>query len=246
MAKLEPLVIRAKLQQGLVWDPRYGIALDGLLTSLIRASEASKGGVPAGSLLDGGLGLDEPRDWDLPLAKCQEGGSGQWHWLATVGLPLGYGGTSLPPAPFDAHRLMVKLDERRAEAIAISLPKNVGGSRGRFRTKLTPVLVTVAYEIQWHAIGDIEHIKEILMDADSIGGRRGSGEGKVESWQVQRTPRSDVFLFAHTHPNGKLGRAVPVACAKKMKLTNWHEGYAGLRPPMFHKARQQLLVLPEM
>lgn len=246
MVRLEPLVITVSLQQGLVWDPRYGIALDGLLTSLTRASEAHKRGLLAGSLLDGGLNPEIPQDWDLPLAKCKEGGSEQWHWMATVGQPLGYDAMPLSNAPFDPHRLMVKLDERRAEAVAISLPKNVGGARGRFRTKLTPVMVTVAREIQWHALGDMDLLNDLLANADSIGGRRGSGEGKVESWRVKYAASKDPFFFGHTHPNGKLGRAVPFACAKKLDLIDWNEGYAGLRPPMFHRARQQLLALPDM
>lgn len=246
MAGLKPLIITARLQQGVSWDPRYGIALDGLLNSLIRASEAFKEGILAGSLLDGGLDLENPKEWDLPLAKCENTENDDWHWLATVGQPLGLGDSELVSSPLDAHRLMVKLDERRAESIAVALPKNVGGPRGRYRTRVTPVLVTVSSSIQWHAIGDLEKISNILSPVLTIGARRGSGEGKVESWHVQESEVLDYKRFGHTHPNGKLGRAVPESCALALGLDVSHKGYAGLRPPMFHKTRQKLLVLPDM
>ena len=246
MAGLKPLVITARLQQGLSWDPRYGIALDGLLNSLIRASEASKGGILTGSLLDGGLDLENPKEWDLPLQKCDIAQDGDWHWMATVGQPLGLNDSELPPAPLDAHRLMVKLDERRSESISVALPKNVGGPRGRYRTRVTPVLVTVSSSIQWHAIGDLDAILDILSPVFTIGARRGSGEGKVESWHVQEVEASDYRRFGHTHPNGKLGRAVPESCALALGLDISNKGYAGIRPPMFHKTRQKLLVLPNM
>lgn len=245
---LKPLVITAYLRHGLSLDLRYGIALDGLLTASLRASEGYLKGIMAGSLLDGGLALGAPKEWDLPLGKCKEDLEIGWHWMATTGQPIDIYGKPLPSAPFDPHRLMVRLDERRSEAIALSIPKNVGGPRGRYRTRVTPVMNTPCFGLVWHAYGNSEKIKELVESLTTIGARRGSGEGAVSSWDIlEVSPKGlDIFTFAHTHPDGNLGRPVPTLCAQKLGFKDNPTGYAGIRPPMFHSSRQKILVLPKV
>lgn len=237
--RLTALTVTATLQQGLVLDPRYGVALDGLLASLVRHRAAQ--GRP-GADLDGGLNA-APADWDLPLARCTLAGD-DWHWAASTGQAVDGAGQHLPAAPADPHRLMVRLDERRAEQVALRLPRNVGGPRGRYRTKVTPVLATVCPAITWHAYGDPDLIAELLTGLPSVGGRRGTGEGTVLAWAVTEQDVGDPDAFAHTHPDGSLGRPVPAACARQYGFPADRTGLAGLRPPMFHRDRQRLLVLP--
>ena len=248
MARLafKALKITAFLRHGLSLDLRYGIALDGLLTASLRASEGHQRNLLAGSMLDGGLGLDSPKEWELPLGKCMEDLDTGWHWMATTGQPIGVDGITLPPAPFDPHRLMVRLDERRSEAIAVSLPKNVGGPRGRYRTRVTPVMNTPCSGLVWHAYGNLNEVKNLLEPLTTIGARRGSGEGVVSSWSVVEVKEKDldIFSFSHKHPDGSLGRPVPLDCAKKLGFQDNPTGYAGIRPPMFHSSRQKMLVLP--
>lgn len=238
----------AVLQQGISIDPRYGVSLDGLLASQIRAEQAHRlGPGTPGSVLDGGLNPqdgEDPLEVDLPLARCTIGGEEDWHWLTTIGQPVDHDGNPVPFDP-DPHRMLGGLDERRAEQVAVSLPKNVGGPRGRFRNRVTPVLVVPAAAIVWHAVGQPAEIRRLLEPLTTIGARRGSGEGTVLRWEFSVVYKEDPLLFGHTHPDGTLGRPVPRACAERLGMSCRRLGYAGLRPPMFHPVRQRMLVLPD-
>jgi CRISPR type IV-associated protein Csf3 len=247
MAGLVPLRVTAVLQQGVAMDLRYGIALDGLLTGQVRGEAAYADGIAPGSNLDGGLAEIEPHDWDLPLARCVESGD-DWHWLCTTGLPQDHSGNRVTGVP-DAHRLLGDIDERRAAQVAVSMPKNVGGARGRFRRRITPVLVFPAARVVWHAVGDHEAVQRLLEGITTVGARRGSGEGTVISWLVETVALNNAeeqFLHGHLHADGVAGRPMPMPCATRAGVPTGVTGLAGLRPPMFHAGRQKVLVLPDL
>lgn len=239
MARLgTPMIVTATLQQGLAFDVKHGLALDGLLVSSMRSQEAQ--GSP-GSLLDGGLALDVPQIWELPLARCTRDGD-LWHWMATSGLPTDEAGLPVPFIP-DPHRLLQTLDERRAAQIAISQPQHVGGARGRFRQRVTPVLTIPAAQIVWHAVGDPDRVQQLLENVPAIGGRRGSGEGAVLRWSVIDVNPENIDYFAHTHPTGIQGRPLPEGCVRSLGMVSEEVAPAGLRPPLFHPSQQQMLVV---
>lgn len=245
MAGLVPLKITALLQQGVAMDQRYGIALDGLLTGQVRGVTAHlEHGTGPSSVLDGGLALEDPQDWDLPLGRCVHSGD-DWHWMATTGMPQDWSGDRVSGVP-DAHRLLGDFDERRAEQISVALPKNVGGARGRFRRRTTPVLVFPAVSVVWRAVGDPVAVETLLRGISTVGARRGSGEGAVLQWLVEEVDIEDSFMHAHTHPDGVAGRPLPMPCAQRAEVPTHITGTAGLRPPMFHPGRQKVLVLPQL
>lgn len=236
-----PLLVTAYLQQGIVMDQRYGLTLDGLLSSVVRQQ---KSGNIQKSLLDGGLNVENPELWDLPLARCEV--SKDWHWLCTGANAVDREGKTIIPyldSP-DTHRLSVRSDERRANVVAVKVPADLGGTRGRFRPKVSPVLVTPAYALSWRAVGDADTILELLSTVSSIGGRRGSGEGYVLKWEVGEVEVDDPIGFAHLQQDGKLGRPVPKECAELFHAEKWVEGTAGIRPPLFHESMQRLLAVP--
>lgn len=236
-----PLIVIAYLQQGIVMDQRYGLTLDGLLSSAVRQKEA--GGIQK-SVLDGGLQVDDPEVWDLPLARCHI--SEEWHWLCTGANAIdSLGNTIIPYAESpDPHRLTVRPDERRAKAVAVKIPADLGGTRGRFRPRVSPVLVTPAHALIWRAVGNPNDILDLLSTLPSIGGRRGSGEGHVLKWEVQKVHVDEPIQFAHLHEDGRLGRPAPILCAKNFNATKWAEGAAGIRPPLFHESNQRFLAVP--
>ena len=243
MAGLAPLKITAALQQGIVLDPLYGVSLDGILAGQVRAHMANNEGLcGAPSLLDGGLSGSSSISWDLPLARCEE--DEDWHWLATTGSLVDQNGVPVPLIP-DTHRLLGEVDEIRARRIAVSLPKNLGGARGRYRRRVTPVISVPAAAIVWHAVGDLDKIEQLVNPLASIGSRRASGEGAVTSWTVEEVePSSDVWTFGHSHPNGEAGRLLPISCANRLGLELSQTVVAGIRPPMFHQDTQRTLVVP--
>lgn len=239
---MQPLEITAYLQQGIVLDLRNRLPLDGILTSVVRSLKAAAAGLP-GSELDGGLHGEEIQEWNLPLSRCEA--SSSWHWHCSGAWLLGPSGEAIQPLP-DTHRLLVRLDESRASRVAIRLPKHAGGPRGRFRPRLTPVVSYPASAVRWRATGDRDEISELVNHLPAIGSRRGAGEGAVLSWQVAEVdvPESELDAFTHLRPDGRLSRPVPLECAKRLNAANWEEGHAGLRPPLFHRSRQEICAVP--
>lgn len=242
MAGLESLTVEAELQQGVAIDFRYGLGFDGILASQIRSFEAvAQGYQNVDSSVDGGLHLDEPFEWELPLKKCVQ--KEDWHWMVTTGYLVDREGGPVPYIP-DVHLLLNEIDQDRARHVAVRMPQEVGGARGRFKKKLTPVLTLPAHKIIWHAIGDKEKIESLLDNVYSIGARRNNGEGTVLKWVIKPAETVDDFFFGHTHPDGSLGKPCLLECAQKLNIEQYVLGEAGLRPPLFHKKMQKQLVIP--
>lgn len=231
-----PFAVTAVLQQGLVWDRFYGLALDGILAAVSR-----RVGVPAGipgSLIDGGLSAVEVAEWPLPLARCVDGSDSDWHWACGHGQPLDGDGSPVEPGPPDVHRLSTRPDERRAPSVAVRLPADLGGRRGRFRPRLRPVLVTPARLVRWHAVGDPERVLGLLGAVPAVGGRRGAGEGAVLRWGVAVSEPGDAFGWVHRAWDGAPSRPMPIACAEEAGVSFVRQR-AGLRPPLFHPVMQR-------
>jgi hypothetical protein len=246
-----PFIVKAWLSQGIVLDYGFGLTLDGILSSTKRKTLFTHG---VGSLYDGGLDSLEPTEIELPLGKCciaehelDSVGKPVWHWQAGAGVPLDFSGQKISLAPPDQHRLFVKVDEKRISDTTIALPKEVGGSRGRFRNKVTPVLNVPAAYIEWRGVGNVEEVEKLLSNIDAVGARRGSGEGAVYRWEFEeKYDIENIDIFFHTNDDDSLNRPVPIACAQKVNAKKWHVGVGGLRPPLFHKTRQMELALPDL
>lgn len=242
-----PIRITAMLEQGIVMDSFYGLALDGILVSQLRKSIAAELGLgrPGGSDLDGGLSMEHPIDWHLPLARCvSDEASDEWHWACSIGFAAGINGEHLGDEPPDPHRLSVRLDARRAHQVALRVPATAGGSSGRFRPRVTPVLTVVAHSVTWNAVGHIDQVAALLASVPSVGGRRGSGEGAVRQWKFKPVASDDPWRFSHVFDEQHLARPMPAACAKQAGFAEPRLGQAGIRPPLLHPSRQRMLALP--
>lgn len=77
----QPLRVTASLEGGLATAGTWGIALDGLLASLLHAQAKASGDDISGPVLDD----PDPADLDLPLARCH---SDPWHWASTCAWPV--------------------------------------------------------------------------------------------------------------------------------------------------------------
>lgn len=239
MAELIPLTITARLQQGAALDARFGIGLDGLLTSLLRAAAKNETGVRTGSELDGGASAPVLAEIDLPLARCA---ADPWHWMCTTAYPLDWDRSPLAPEP-DVHHIRYSHQREIAEQTSVRLPQHVPISAGRYRSRRVPVVVFPAPYIQFRAVGDPTAIQGLLDGCHSIGSHRRSGEGAVLGWDLDAAPGADEDLWGHAHGDGTLGRPVPAECAERLDLTA-ESGRAGIRPPYWHPDRQHTLLLP--
>lgn len=247
MARLNgaPFTVTAHTPAGVAFDPRLGVALDGILTSVVRGAAAPEGAAP--STIDGGLSGGAGgvlHVWELPLARCGDSEQGGWHWAATTGWPSGPGGV-WAGGPATHHRLFQTLRTPRVEEAATGLPKHLSKTRGRLRDRVTYVPVWPCTALVWRAVGDPGRVRELVEGLPSVGARRGSGEGWVSHWVVEEHPDvADLDLFAHTHPDGWQGRPLPGRCVTRLGLPPGETSEAGLRPPMFHPANRAPLVFP--
>lgn len=230
----QPLRVIAHMATGVACATPWGIALDGLLASELRAIQKQ--------LLEG-LGSDitsamddaNPPDLRLPLARCTI--SPQWHWAATCGFPED---PSIRP---DVHTWTGRIDARHADHTSHYQPATVDQQRGRYKAHRMPLLVTPTRRLTWFAIGDAEAIQTLLEGITAIGKKRSQGEGHVLAWEVIPTPLDD-FTAAHCYPDGTLGRPTPPECLAGRSNLHTHLGSAGLRPPYMHPSRRAQLYLP--
>lgn len=225
-----PMRVTAELEAGIAHAHPWGIALDGLLASLIHAAAGDDNAT-------GVLDLDEPPLIELPLARC--GSVRSWHWAATCSYPLD--GHDQRPA---LQHWMTRTDHAALEALSATLPKTLSDARGPYRVHRVPVLVTTCTAVSWHAIGDPAQVTRLLEPVAAIGKKRAHGHGRVLSWTIEPASDLEAFDAAHLHPDGSLGRPAPTSCLTGRDVADAGIGLAGIRPPYIHPATQARLRLP--
>ena len=239
---MQPLTVTAHLEAGVAHAGPWGIALDGLLASVLHMGAKARllaGGGEHTPLAD----QDDVEDLDLPLARCGEGTD--WHWAATCAWP-GERARSQPPEVVTWHS---RPDHRHlVDLTGGDLRQHVDEDSGRYRRYAMPLLVTLTDAVLWRAVGDVDEIRSLLSGVQAIGKKRATGHGRVLSWSIEPAPELDAWAAAHTHPDFTLGRPVPESCLQLVSASQLAEeppeGPAGIRPPYSHRGRQRQLLLP--
>lgn len=231
-----PLRVTADLADGFAIGTPWGVSLDGLLASELRARH--KADVRAAGQITEPFSYDTPvEDIELPLQRCTL--DSRWHWAATFAWP----GSDLPEP--QVHRWTSRVDERHLHQVATSVPTAVHPNKGRYRNRFMPIIRTVTTRLAWSAVGDPDHIRDLLRPVVSIGKKRNSGQGHVLMWHVAPDPGLDPWAAGHLHPDGTLGRTTPAGCLNGHATPeSGGSGTAGLRPPYFHPGQQHYLHLP--
>lgn len=231
-----PLTVTAHLEAGIAHGAPWGIALDGLLASVLHDDAYA-----AGEDHEPILTVPEPPTVALPLARCDLAG-GDWHWAATCAWPVDHH----EERP-DVRYWMSRADHRDLTTLADPLPTNISDLRGRYRSHHMPLLVTMTSAVTWHAVGDPDQILKLLAPIAAIGKKRAHGHGHVLAWTVDPTPDLDPWTAAHLHPDGTLGRPTPTACLDGHKVgLDGGDGHAGIRPPYIHPATHRPVRLPAL
>ena len=271
-ANHRPFTLTARLQQGVALDVLFGTALDGLLASVVRERAKAEGAVSGtpltGSMLDGGLNVTEPAVVELPLTRCTNQRPSthpahvadlsspsdainlddpDWHWLCTTAYPVGFDGARTTADP-DVHHQHSRIRESILPHIASPLPTSLPPASGRYRLRRLPVVTTPASAVQWQGVGDPDAIADLLTAIPSIGKRRHTGEGLVVGWNMETHLDIEPARwgrFGHCHPDGTLGRPIPMGCVERAGLNADRHGIAGIRPPYWHPATQRPVLLPD-
>ncbi|OBK38561.1 hypothetical protein A5658_03310 [Mycobacterium sp. 1245111.1] len=229
---MEPLIITATTPHGVVLSRPWGIALDGLLASVLwhRDKWAARA---AGNWIT--YHHDQvPELYELPLARCGDPDHDpDWHWLATFAdLHPHLGADDRPDVRWRTGRT----DRRRLQHLSASISaRSVSSYSGRYQHRTIPVTAHPAAAATWRAVGDPDAIRDLLDELPSIGKHRGVGEGVVTRWEVTSAPGVDPWEAGHTHEPGILGRTAPARClAHHPDISTGPAGNAAIRPPYLH------------
>lgn len=221
------LQITATTPHGVVLSRPWGIALDGLLASVLwhrQKWSARAAGYPLTYHHD-----HPPEILELPLARCGDPDSDtDWHWMATF--------ADLHPHPGtpDVRWRTSRTDRGRLQHLSPHISKTVSDSSGRYQRRIVPVMAHPATQLTWRAVGDPDRIQDLLADLPSIGKHRGVGEGLVTNWAIRETPTVSAWAAGHEHEPGVLGRAAPPRCVANTDTRTAGITTTAVRPPYLH------------
>ncbi len=229
---MTPLQITATTPHGIVLSRPWGVALDGLLASVLwhRHKWARRA---AGQHIT--YQPDKPqKTLPLPLALCGDPASDpDWHWMATF--------ADLHPhtqevADPDIRWRTSRTDRHRLQHLTPTIGRQaVSDTTGRYQRRVIPVMAHPATHLTWRAVGDPEAIRELLTDLPAIGKHTGTGEGLVTRWAVTATPDISDWSAGHEHETGVLGRTAPPRCVNDRPVPAAGPlGLATMRPPYLH------------
>jgi len=234
------LQITATTPHGVVLSRPWGVALDGLLASVLwhrRKWAARSAGEPFTYQHN-----QPPEAIDLPLARCGDPEHDEdWHWMATF--------ADLHPRPQDATEPDIRWRTSRTDRTRLQHMSPVIGSQavsdstGRYQRRIIPVMAHPATTLTWRAVGDPDPIRDLLIDLPSIGKHRGVGEGLVTCWEVSATPDVPEWVAGHEHERGVLGRTAPRRCFADPGGAG-ALGTVAVRPPYLHPASRTVAYAP--
>lgn len=235
------LQITATTPHGIVLSRPWGVALDGLLASVLwhrRKWTARATGETVTYRHS-----ETPQTLDLPLARCGDPDhDDDWHWMATF--------ADLHPRTQDVIEPDIRWRTSRTDRSRLQhLSHRIGSqvvsdSAGRYQRRIVPVIAHPATTLTWRAVGDPDQIQDLLTDLPSIGKHRGVGEGLVTHWDIKETPDVSEWAAGHEHEPGILGRTAPPRCVTSAATTTGPSGFATLRPPYLHPASRTVAYQP--
>ncbi|CAM3305033.1 CRISPR-associated protein Cas6 C-terminal domain-containing protein [Tsukamurella hominis] len=243
--EFRPILVKADTPHGVVLSRPWGIALDGLLSSVIwheRKFAARAAGLPWERFSP----TRAPEELPLPLQRCGDPATDpDWHWMCTFGQTET--GTIERP---DTRWRTSRTDHTRLQQLSpVISHSRVSDRRGRYQNRVIPVLVHQTLSLTWRAVGDPDRVRELLEELPAIGKYTGTGEGVVARWTVDDADHLTGWSAGHEHAPGILGRATPGRCLEHRDapadLGEQHPvRVTAVRAPYLHPSTQHEAFLP--
>lgn len=169
--------------------------------------------------------MEDPIDFDLPLARWEH--AGHWGWCA-----------SSIEADWVAEetRYLSKPTPSARMARYSSAPSvNVGA--GPHKAWRLPFPARLAEEARWYALGDVARVREMLGSISHLGKLHHHGAGEVLAWTVELWGE-DWSCVRDGLPTRHLPVGFPGVVGEPPTISG------GIRPPYWHAARRATVYMP--
>lgn len=212
--------VTARLRHGAALTGRFPAPLDGILAAVVRRRRLGPAFDP---------GVIDRRTEVLPLCTSHRGPPGgrpdlgkRWVWAATCAqFPDG--------TPEDVRWYHKRFRDQVAGRVVGKVPTSTAS--GRFKDWRLPLVVTLAGELTWWAVGDPERVRDLLADVTQVGKKRSQGEGVVVGWDViDAGPPEWEPIVWH---DGRVARPIPARAAASLGVPGAATVVEQYRPPYF-------------
>lgn len=214
------LRVTARLRHGAALTGMFPAPLDGILAAAARRRRLGEAFDP--NVVDRATEV-------LPLCTSARGApeerpdlGKQWIWAATC--------AQIPETAVEDVRWFHKrFRDQIAERVVDKVPTTTAS--GRYKDWRLPLVVTLADELAWWAVGDRDRVADLLGDVHQIGRKRSQGEGVVLGWDVADAgpPAWAPILWQA----GRIARPVPARGAAALGVPDAEMVPESIRPPYF-------------
>ena len=235
------LQITATTPHGVVLSRPWGVALDGLLASVLwhRRKWAARAAGKNFTYQHN----ETPETLDLPLARCGDPDrDADWHWMATF--------ADLHPRPHDAVEPDIRWRTSRTDRHRLQHLSPVIGSQavsdrtGRNQRRVVPVMAHPVTTLTWRTESAIRTASEICSpNCRPSASIAESARGWSPAGRSARLPHVPDWEAGHEHEPGVLGRTAPPRCVDEPRDAGLL-GAATVRPPYLHPASRTAAYQP--
>jgi CRISPR type IV-associated protein Csf3 len=132
----------------------------------------------------------------------------------------------------------VRIRRRRIRADAMGGTSKIRHNAGPYKTAQLPTPVLVTPYLDFYVDGDVDLLRELLIDSIVIGRARGGGLGWVAGCEILARD-GDVLVR-----DGRLTRAVPAGSVCGVDPSSYVEREATIRAPYWHRETRQMCWVP--
>jgi len=190
--------------------------------------------VASGGRRDFGVSWEPGDDWlpKLPLAQMVHGD--EWWYRASAWTPESEE-TSLV-------RFSKKWDVENEDLLDCRAARTVTTTNARFKEAWIPVEIVDVKVMQFFAVGDYIHVRQLARRVQQIGKKGSQGYGEVRHCRVSRLGRASDGFDRDWRADARPARNLPLAFCREHGLES-RERVAPLRPPYWRRSTNHVTLV---